>query len=126
VSLTLERRFGRRLKLVAFGSYTHSVSSSDAEQPLAPSDFLDWANGTNSCTRPGLENGSPICLVDIESALDEDFWNASVELSYQIRRNWSTFLLYGYRSYADDRPRRGDWNANRVTLGFRWSHDVPL
>jgi hypothetical protein len=64
--------------------------------------------------------------VDVESALNEEFWTAGVQLSWRIRRRWSSYIAYDYQRSSNDRPDRGDWDASRVTFGFRWSHDLPL
>ncbi len=75
-----------------------------------------------------MHDGRPVCLVDVESALDEEFWTAGVELSWRIRERWSTFISYSYQKYSDDLPGRlsDAYDANRFMFGFRWSHDVPL
>ncbi len=124
VSVSFARQFGRRLSMNAYASYLHTSSSGDVVQPI---DLGLWlGDGNSSCGRPGLQNGLDVCLVDVESALDEEFWTAGLELSWRIRRRWFSYISYGYRSRSSDRPDRGNWSANRVTFGFRWSHDLPL
>lgn len=122
-SVSFARGFGRRLSMNAYTSYTRTSSTGKVVQPFDLEAFL-LVRG--SCDREGLENGSEVCLVDVESALNEEFWTAGVQLSWRIRRRWSSYIAYDYQRSSNDRPDRGDWDASRVTFGFRWSHDLPL
>lgn len=123
LAMTFDRALGRRLRLNTYATYTQSSSSSTVVQPFRVAD-------ASVCKRPGSIDGAPACLVDVDSALNEEYWNAGFELSWRIRRLWWAYAGYRFTAYSDDLPANefGDrgWNANRVMVGFRWSHDVPL
>lgn len=119
-SISLTRRLLKKLSFRAGGAYTLSRSSSGVVQPVPL--FL-----VPGCSRPGQENGTDaVCLLDVESALDERTWTAWSEFSWQFSRRWSTFVRYDHQRYSNDLPGDQDWEVNRVRVGVRWAHDLPL
>ncbi|MBW2414577.1 MAG: hypothetical protein JRG76_08725 [Deltaproteobacteria bacterium] len=119
--LSLVRRLLKKLTFSAGANYSLSRSAGDVVQPFPLGLFPP-----GGCSRPGEEDGDPVCLLDVESDLDERTWQAWSEFSWQFSRRWSTFVRYDHQRYSNDLPFDQDWSANRVRVGVRWAHDLPL
>lgn len=88
--------------------------------------YGEWHTGQIDPTQGG-ELVVPVCTRHAESGIDDRYQRARLQLDWQMRRGFSTFLRYSFVDRDSDGRIGRSHSDHRLQLGFRYTFgiDVP-